>query len=89
MGDEGHLPLVTILDADIVVPPMNIELSEVASVFQLVHKVGDERKGVGIAGGMFIEVSVVLAGVEFTIFLFDKEEAGYLGGVGRTNLSCG
>ena len=37
VGDEGRLPLVTILDADIVVPPTNIEFSEVASIFQLVH----------------------------------------------------
>ena len=87
MGDEGCLPLVTILDVDVVVPPMNIELGEVASVFQLVHKVGDERKEIGIAGSVFIEVSVVLAGVEFAIFLLDKEERRCLGGVGRTDLS--
>ena len=87
MCDESRLPLVTIFDADVVVPPMNIELSEVASVFQLVHKVRNEREGVGIAGGMFIEVVVVLTGVEFTVFLFDKEERGCLEGVGRTDLS--
>ena len=57
------------------------------SVFQLVHEVGNEREGVGVAGGVFVEVVVVLAGVEFTVFLFDKEEKGCLGGVGRTDLS--
>ena len=87
--DEGCLPLVTIFDADIVVPPSNVEFREVASVFQLVHKVGDEGKGVGIAGGMFIEVPVILARTEFSIFLLDEEEGGRLGGVGRTNLSSG
>ena len=38
-------------------------------------------------GGMFIEVAVVLAGVEFAILLFDKEERGCLGGIGRMDLS--
>ena len=87
VSDEGRLPLVTILDADVVVPLTNIKLGEVASIFQLVHEVGDKREGVGVAGGVFVEVTIVLAGAEFAIFLFDKEERGCLGGIGRTNLS--
>ena len=89
MGDEGRFPLVAILDMDVVISPMNIEFGEVVSVFQLVHEVRDERKGVGVTDGVFIEVSVVLAGVEFSVFLFDEEERGRLGGVRRTNLSSG
>ena len=89
VSDESCLPLVTIFDVDVVIPPMNIKVSEVVGVFQLVHKVGDEREGVGIMGGVCVEVSVVLAGVEFTILLLNKEEGGCLEGVGRTNLSCG
>ena len=89
MHNESHLPLVTILDADIVVSPTNIEFSEVANIFQLVHEVRDEGKGVGVTGGVFVEISVVLAGMEFAVFLLDKEEGGRLGGVGRTNLSSG
>ena len=46
MGDEGRLPLVAIFDTDIVISPMNIKLGEVASIFQLVHEVGNEREGV-------------------------------------------
>ena len=86
VGDEGCLPLVAILNMDVVVSPMNIELGEVVSVFQLVHKVRDEREGVGVTSGVFIEVAVILTRVEFAILLFDKEERGGLGGVGRTNL---
>ena len=33
VGNEGRLPLVAIFDVDIVVPPMNIELGEVTSIF--------------------------------------------------------
>ena len=89
VGDEGRLPLVAIFDADVVISPTNVELGEVASVFQLVHKVGDEGKRVGIAGGVLVEVSVILAGTKFSIFLFDKEERRCLGGVGRTNFPGG
>ena len=35
--DESHLPLVAIFDMNIVVPPLNVKLGEVVSVFQLVH----------------------------------------------------
>ena len=54
VGDEGGFSLVTVFDTDIVVPPMNIELGEMSSVFQLVHEVGDEGEGVCITGGVFI-----------------------------------
>ena len=37
--------------------------------------------------GMFIEVSVILAGVEVSILLFDKEEGGSLGRVGRADFA--
>ena len=39
-------------------------------------------------GGMFIEVAVVLARAEFSIFLFDEEERGCLVGVQWANFSC-
>ena len=39
-------------------------------------------RSVGVAGGVFIEVPVILAGTEFSILLFDKEERGGLGQVG-------
>ena len=83
--DESHLPLVAILDADVVVSPSNVEFGEVVSVFQLVHEVGNERKGVVVTGGVFVEVTVVLARAEFAVLRLDKEEGGCLGGVGQTN----
>ena len=33
VGNESCLPLITILDADIVIPPSNVEFGEVASIF--------------------------------------------------------
>ena len=89
VGDEGCLPLVTVFNVDIVIPPLNVELSEVACVFQLIYKVGDEGERIDVVSGMFIEVMVVLTGVEFAILLFDKEEGECLEGVGRMDLPSG
>ena len=72
--DKGCLPLVTIFDTNIVVPPMNIKFCEVMGIFQLIDEIRDKREGVYIACGTFIKISVVLAGVEFPILFLDKEE---------------
>ena len=40
-------------------------------------------------GGMLVEVTIVLAGVEFAILFLDKEEGGCLKGVERMDLSSG
>ena len=89
MGDEHHLPLVAIFDTDIVVFPLNVKLGEMASVFQLVHKVRDKRERVGILGSVFIEVSIILAGAKFAIFFLHKEKGRCLRGVRGMNLLSG
>ena len=88
MGDEGGLPLVTIFDANVVVPPADVKLSEQFGVFEFVDEVGDEGEWIGVAGGMFVQVSVVLTGVETAIFLFNEKEWRCLGGIRRTDLSA-
>ena len=88
VSDEGSFPLVTVFDTNVIVTPSNIELGEMLSVFQLVHKVGDEGERVSITSGVLIEVAVVLARMEFAILLLDKEEGGGLGRVGRSYLPC-
>ena len=78
MGDEGCLPLVAVLDLYIVVSPAYVKLGEDFSVSQFVYEVGDERKGVGVTDGVFVDIAVVLAGAKSIIFLFDEEEGGSL-----------
>ena len=89
VGDEGCLPLMSILDADIVVPPSDIELGEVFCILELIDRIRDEGEGVGISDGVFIQVVVVLAGMEFPILLLDKKERGGLGGIGGMDLPQG
>ena len=48
------LPLISVLDADIVVPSLNIELGEVFCVLEFVNKIRDERERVGIPDDVLI-----------------------------------
>ena len=43
VGDEGHFPLVTFLDTNIVVPPLYVKLGEDFGIFEFVNQVRDER----------------------------------------------
>jgi hypothetical protein len=79
VGDQGGFPLVSVFDSDIVVSPMNIELGEHLGILEFVDEVRDEGKRVGIMNRVFIDVSVVLAGLESSILLFTKKKGG-LGG---------
>ena len=54
VGDEGCLPLMSILDADIVVSPLDVKLGEVFYILEFIDEVRDEGEGVGISDGMFI-----------------------------------
>ena len=74
VGDEGGLPLVSVLDPYVIVPPSDVELGKDLSISQFVYEVGDKRKGIGVANGVFVDVAVVLARAESSIFLFDEEE---------------
>jgi hypothetical protein len=86
VGDEGGLPLVSVFDSDIVVPPSNVELSECLGIPEFVDEVGDEGKGVGVTDRVFVDVMVVLAGLESSILLCDEKEGDSLGGVRRADL---
>ena len=74
MGNEGGFPLVAVLDSYVVVSPPNIEFGEDLSVSQLIYEVGDEGKWVSVVDGVFINVTIVLAGAESSVLLFNKEE---------------
>ena len=74
MGDEGHLPLVTFLDTNIVVPPSYVKLGEDFGVFEFVNQVRDERWGVCVTDSMGVQVAIVLAGAKSTILFFMKKK---------------
>ena len=81
MDDESSFPLVPILDMDVVISPMDIELGENLFPLEFIDEVRDEWKGVCIADCVFVNIAIVLIGVEATILLFSKEERGCLWGI--------
>jgi hypothetical protein len=87
VGDEGGLPLMSVFDSDIIVSPSDIKLSEHLGIPEFVNEVRDEGKGVGVTNHVFVDITVVLAGSESSVRLFDKEEGGSLGGIRGTDLS--
>ena len=41
-SDEGYLPLIRFLDLNVVVSPLNIELSEINGVFHIINEFGNK-----------------------------------------------
>jgi hypothetical protein len=79
VGDKGCLPLVSVLDPYVVISPPYVYLGKVLGSFEFVEEVGDSRKWVSVSDGILVKLSVVLAGSEGAVFLFDEKERGGLG----------
>jgi len=79
-SSESDLPLVSLLDLNIVVPPLDIRFGEILEMLESVNKVGDTREGINVLDGVGIDVVVVLTGTEYSILLQDKEEGRRLQG---------
>ena len=77
-SSESGLPLVSFLNPNVVIPPLNVQFNEILEGFQGVDEVGDVRKGISILDGVGINILIVLAGAECAILLRDKEEEGHL-----------
>ena len=86
VGDQGSLPLVSVFDMNIVISPLYIKFGENPDI-SFINEIGDKGKGIGVVNGVFIEVLIVLAGVEVSILLFDKEEGVGLGRVERADFA--
>jgi hypothetical protein len=82
VGAECSLPFITFLDTDIVVPPVDIKLGEVACASETIDKVGNERKRIDILDSLCIECAIVLDKSERSILLLNKEHWCCHGGFG-------
>ena len=86
-SSESGLPLVGLLNPNIVVSLSDIEFRKVSRMFERVDEVRNTRKGIGVLDGMRIDVTVILARVERSILLWHKEKGGRLRGLRREDLS--
>ena len=80
-SSESGLPLISLLNPNIVVSPSDIQFRKVAGMFQCVDEIGDSWKGVSILDGVRIDISIVLAWMEHSILLQNKEEGRCLQGL--------
>ena len=72
MGNESGFSLVAFLDADVVVSPSYIKLSKNLGILEFVNEVRDQREGICILDGVFIEVAIVLARSESAVLFLDE-----------------
>ena len=61
-GDESGLPLIFLLDANVVISPTNVEFGEQGGFFHVVDEFGDQGERIGVSDGVGVQVAVVLAG---------------------------
>jgi len=80
-SSESGLPLIGLLNPNIVVPSLDVQFGEVAGMFESINKIRDTRERISILDGVKMDISVVLAGMEHAILLWDKEEGGCLQGL--------
>ena len=57
---EGGLPLISLLDPHVVVPPPNVQLGEVPGTTQLVHQLLDGWQRAPVLDGEAIQLAIVL-----------------------------
>ena len=74
------------MDADIIISPAYVELSEEGTSGELVNSLGNEWGDVAVFLGPMVDRVIVLNWTELAVFLFDKEEVC---GIGAPQLSDG
>ena len=60
VGYKGRLPLVSIFDADVVIPPSYVELGEDSGAFDPCYEFQNQWERVSILYHPFVDLSVVL-----------------------------
>ena len=78
MGDGSGLPLMSIFDTDIVIPPTDIKFGKNLCSLEFINEIRDEWEGICIANHVFVDIAIVLTSAETTILLFNKEEGEHL-----------
>ena len=81
IGDESSLPLMSVFDMDIVIPPSDVKFGENLCSLEFINKIRDEWERVCIVNHVFIDIAIVLTRADTTILLFNEEEGGCLWGI--------
>ena len=76
------------MNADVVISPPDIELSEKSGILHVVNQLRNEGERVSIVNGVAVKIAIILTRAKSSILLWDEEEWGSLWGLGGYNLSC-
>ena len=82
-SDEDSFPFILLLDADVVVSPLDVELVEESGVLHVINQLRNERERVPIMNGVAVKIVIILTRTNNSILLRDKEEWSSLWGLGR------
>ena len=61
-GDESSLPLIFLLNVNVIISPTDVEFGEQGGFFHVVNEFRDQGERIGISDGVRVQVAVVLAG---------------------------
>ena len=74
ISDKSSFPFITFLNTNVVVAPSNIEFGEICSFFESIDKFLDERKGILVLNGHFVQSAIILNGSKCPVLFLDEEE---------------
>ena len=73
-SDECHFPLVFLPNANVVIAPSNIKLGEQCGVLHIIDQLWDEGERIPIANSVGIEILIILAWSQGSVFFGYKEK---------------
>ena len=73
-SSESRLPLVACLNTNVGIRCRKVEPYEVARPGQPIPQLGDQGQGVPVLHGLFVQLSVVYAHLEFAVLLGHKKD---------------
>src|SRR3979490_2785844 len=73
---ESSFPLVTFLDVDIIVAPLDVQFCEVPRAAKSVNEVVNKWKGVSVLNSDLIQSVVILDELEDAVLFLDKKDWG-------------
>ena len=79
-SDECRFPLVFLLNANVVVAPLNIELGEQCGVLHIIDQLRDEGERIPVMNGVGVEITIILARSQGSVlFGYEEKQRGLWG----------
>jgi hypothetical protein len=77
-GEKGSFPFVAMFDMNIIISPTDIKFGEQGASAEAIYSLGNKGGNVSVFLSPFVDWAIVLHWSQLSIFLFNKEEIGYI-----------